>query len=258
MASQELFPDIRLLGIFAIGAIVMRSAGCVINDIIDRKIDAEVARTKGRPLASGALSLRNALWLLLMLLVAGAVILNSLNINAIAFSLMFFIPVFIYPFMKRIMAWPQIFLGITFNAGAIIGWVAVTGSISYPAIAIYVAGFFWTLGYDTIYAHQDKKDDSKIGVKSSALSMNEKTKMFVSLFYLAMVIFLMIAGRLVFNYHNVLYYFSLLIALVHLIWQVKAVDLDNPDDCMRKFRSNAKFGWIVFIGILLEKSLFYF
>jgi len=258
MATQKPMPDIYLLSVFAIGAVIMRSAGCIINDIIDREIDKKVERTKNRPLASGMLSLKNALWLLVLLLTVAAIILISLNNIAIIAAILAFIPVLIYPYMKRIMPWPQIFLGFTFNAGAIVGWAAATETITYPALAIYLAGFFWTLGYDTIYAHQDRLHDEKIGVKSSAVSMRDKTKIFLSIFYLIMIILLMFAGSMVFHGHNLIYYSGLMLALVHLLWQIKALDINNPADCMKKFKSNASFGWIIFLGILLEKSLTYF
>lgn len=257
MATEKPFPDIYLLGLFAIGAIAMRSAGCIINDIIDRDIDAKVERTKNRPLASGALSVMNAAWLAVVLITFSCVILYYLNWPARIASVLFFIPVIIYPFMKRIIPWPQVFLGLTFNAGGVVGWAAAKGAIEYPALAIYAAGFFWTLGYDTIYAHQDKKYDRKIGVKSTAISMNNNTKPFVAVFYLLMIIFLMIAGSLAFPHHNLVFYGSLILALMQLLWQIKTVNLDDPRDCMRKFKSNSFFGFIIFAGILIEKTLSY-
>ncbi len=251
-------PDIFLLAIFALGAIIMRGAGCVVNDIIDRKIDAQIERTKNRPLASGKLSLLNAYSLLAILLSIGLFILYKLNNLAVILSLIFFIPVLIYPFMKRIMAYPQIFLALTFNSGAIIGWAAVTNSVEFPAIILYFACIFWTIGYDTIYAHQDKNDDEKIGVKSSALSLRGKTRLFVTIFYLIMTVLLLIVGIITFTEHSIIYYIAVFLALIHLIWQIRFVNLDDPNDCMKKFCSNSWLGGIIFLGILIEGILTYY
>jgi len=255
LSSASSYPDFYLLALFALGAIVMRGAGCVINDIIDREIDAKVARTKNRPLASGRLSLKEAFIFLAILLLIGLFIISQLNIFSIIAGFIFFIPVVIYPFMKRYIPWPQVVLGFTFNAGAIIGWTAVTGRIEEPAVLLYIGSLFWTIGYDTIYAHQDKKYDEQIGVKSTAVAMRDNTKIFVTLFYLLTIIFFTIAGSMVFQSHNIIFYSSMIIALAHLMWQVRTVNLDNPTDCMNKFRSNKYFGWIVFTGIIMEKML---
>ena len=257
LASNSATPDLYLLAVFALGAIVMRGLGCVINDIIDRDVDSQVERTKNRPLANGDLSLTAAYWLIFILAVVGITILINLNTLAIMLGLIIVFPIIIYPYMKRIMAWPQVFLALIFNFGALMGWAAVTNDVDIPALSLYAAGIFWTLGYDTIYAHQDRKSDEKIGIKSTAVSMQEKTKAYVSIFYLAMIVFLLIAGTSVFSYHNVVYYFSLILALGHLLWQIKTVDLDNPKDCMKKFKSNTVLGWIVFLGIIFENMLTY-
>ncbi len=250
MATENVRQALPLLVLFAPGAVIMRGAGCIINDIIDRKIDAQVERTRNRPLASGELGLHHAFGLLAVLLVLGLVILLQLNSTAIIYGLVFFIPVVIYPFMKRYIAWPQAFLGITFNAGAIIGWAAVAGELEPPALLLYAACFFWTLGYDTIYAHQDRKYDAEIGVKSTAVSMGRHTKKYLALFYVIMVVLLFIAGRLAYDGYNYIYISGLVLAAIHLAWQVLSVNLDKPEDCMRKFRSNGHFGWIVFIAIV--------
>ncbi len=256
LTTQSHFPSLTLLGLFLLGAIVMRGAGCVINDIIDRKIDAQVVRTKNRPLASGALTLSDALILLAILCFIGLFVLVNLNIAAIIIGFLFFIPVCVYPFMKRWIAWPQIFLGLTFNAGAVVGWAAVSGwEIPLSALILYLSGIFWTLGYDTIYAHQDKKDDMRIGVKSTAVNMREKTKSYIYAFYLIEIMLLIVVGWLVFTVPPYVFYGGVGVAFGHLMWQVKSADLDNPMDCMNKFKSNVMFGWIVFFAIVGEKYI---
>ncbi len=249
------FPSPYLLALFGLGAVAMRSAGCVINDMIDRKIDAQVERTRMRPLASGLLTMRDAAWLLVMLLVVAGVVAWNLNRLAQVLSLLFFIPVLMYPLMKRVMPWPQIFLGFTFNAGAIIGWAATAGEVPPAAWILYAACWFWTLGYDTIYAHQDKRDDARIGVKSTAVAMGERTRSFVTAFYLCMAVLLARAGLKTFPQPMLVFYVSLVLAILHLLWQIRKVDLGNPQDCMRKFRSNARFGWIIFLGIVAQKII---
>lgn len=253
LAYQGTQPPLFLLALFAIGAVAMRGAGCVINDIVDRKIDAQVERTKNRPLASGQLSVQVAYWLLAGLLAIGLVVLFYLNHMAVSLSLFYMILVMFYPFMKRLIGWPQLFLAITFNAGAMIGWAAAKGDIDTAAWLLYGAGMLWTLGYDTIYAHQDKKDDARIGVKSSAVSMGSYTKHFVTLFYLLMILLLAITGHRVLERNLMMYDIGLLIALLHLMAQVKLVNLDKPASCMRTFRSNGWFGWIIFLAIMLAR-----
>lgn len=254
LASPNIVNDSYFLAIFLIGAIAMRGAGCIINDIIDRKIDAQVERTKNRPLASGELSVFNAIILLLLLLLIGLFVMLQLNIEGIIISLVAFVMAIIYPTMKRLIAWPQIFLALTFNLGALIGWVTITsGSIELPAILLYLSGIFWTLGYDTIYAHQDKKDDVNIGVKSTAVSMKGESKKYVSIFYIFMIILTFVAASFSFPETPIFLYLFLMLALLQLLWQIKMVDLDNPEDCMKKFKSNIFLGFIIFIGIVVQK-----
>jgi 4-hydroxybenzoate polyprenyltransferase len=192
--------------LFAVGAVVMRSAGCIINDIWDRKIDVRVARTKNRPIASGDVSIKQAFSVLFLLLFAGLGVLISLKLYVIILGFIFTIPVVVYPLMKRIMPIPQLFLGLTFNAGVLMGYVQVMGEITLPAVLLYFAGVFWTLGYDTIYAMQDKDDDALIGVGSSALLFGEHVQKIVAAFFAVMFILLMIIGFIK-NYS--VYYFVL-------------------------------------------------
>jgi len=254
LASNNIVNDGFYLVIFLVGSIAMRGAGCIINDIIDRDIDAKVERTKNRPLASGELKVINAVVLLIILLLIGLYVMLQLNKTAIIISLIAFVMAIIYPTMKRIIAWPQIFLAITFNLGALIGWSTVSnGELSAPAFMLYAAGIFWTLGYDTIYAHQDKKDDINIGVKSTAVSMKGNTKKFVGLFYITMIGFIYLSANASFMQDPIILYLFILVALSQLLWQVIVVNLDSPEDCMKKFKSNMYFGSIIFLGIVVQK-----
>jgi 4-hydroxybenzoate polyprenyltransferase len=249
LASQEL-PPLFLLTLFAMGAVVMRSAGCVINDIADRDFDKHVERTRSRPLASGALSVNQAINLLIMLIMIAAIIAFVLGWQVFLWSALALPLVVTYPFMKRISWWPQLFLGFTFNWGALLGWVVVRGSIELPALLLYAGGVFWTLGYDTIYAHQDKLDDARIGVKSTALRLGVKTKPAVKLFYLLAVVLWALAGWVA--QANLLFFACLALAQLHLGWQVCHVDLDNPSSARKVFVSNVRLGAIVFAGTLLS------
>jgi 4-hydroxybenzoate polyprenyltransferase len=219
--------------------------------MVDRDIDAKVARTATRPRASGRLSLAQAFAFLGLQLAIGLVILLQLSATAIWLGVASLILVAVYPFMKRITWWPQAFLGLTFNWGALMGWAAVRDEVAWPAILLYAAGFFWTLSYDTIYAHQDKEDDTLIGVKSTALKLGKDTKAWLLGFDAAMLVLLVIAGA------NAgigwIYYLAVLAVAVHLKWQQANVDLDNPQDCLAKFRSNRVIGWILLAGIVLGR-----
>src|SRR5258707_12354934 len=179
------WPDWRLMAMFGVGAVVMRGAGCTLNDIIDRDFDASLARPRTRLLASGAVSLRQVFAFLGLQLALGAAVLLSLDRLAIALGLAVLLLIATYPLMKRVTYWPQFFLGLNFNWGALMGWAAATGSLGVAAFLLYVGGIAWTLGYDTIYAHQDKEDDALIGVKSSALALGRRTRPCLFLFYAA-------------------------------------------------------------------------
>jgi 4-hydroxybenzoate polyprenyltransferase len=240
--------------LFAIGAIVMRGAGCTYNDIVDREFDAKVARTALRPIPSGQVSVRQAVVFLAAQLLAGLAVLWLLTLGR-AFVFILGVAalalVFTYPLMKRITYWPQLFLGLTFNWGALMGWASVTGGLALPAFALYAGGIAWTLHYDTIYAHQDKDDDALVGVKSTALALGAATKRWLVGFSVAAV--LLFAVALV----GVGWPAWIALALVacHLAWQIVAVDLDDPADCLAKFRSNRWIGWILLIGIIVGPLL---
>jgi 4-hydroxybenzoate polyprenyltransferase len=246
--AAERWPDWRLLLMFGIGAITMRGAGCTLNDIADRHYDAQVARTRLRPLPSGAVSVRQA-WLFLALQLAiGAAVLLSLNQASILLGIAVLGLIGTYPFMKRITYWPQLFLGLNFNWGALIGWTAVTGALAGPSFLLYIGGIFWTLGYDTIYAHQDKEDDARIGVKSAALALGARTRPFLFAFYAAALALWAAPGISVDL--GVLFWAGLAGAGLQLYWQAAYVNVDNPADCLVKFRSNRITGWLLLIGIV--------
>jgi 4-hydroxybenzoate polyprenyltransferase len=234
--------------LFAIGSLVMRGAGCTWNDILDRDFDARVARTATRPIPSGAISVRQAFAFLALQALIGLGVLLFFNGFTILLAISSLLLVAIYPLMKRVTYWPQAFLGLTFNWGALVGWAAVTGGLQTPALLLYAAGFFWTLGYDTIYAHQDKEDDVLIGVKSSALRLGENTRPWLWIFYAVTVALLAATFRAAALRWPA---FALLaLAAAQLGYQAATVKLDDPKDCLAKFKSNRLAGLLVLAAIL--------
>jgi 4-hydroxybenzoate polyprenyltransferase len=239
--------------LFAVGAVVMRGAGCVINDLLDRKYDRLVERTASRPLASGEVSIGQATLFLAALLAVGLVILLTLNHFAFwlgALSLLLIVP---YPLMKRITHWPQLWLGFTFNWGALLGYAAVTGHLSIKPILLYAGGVFWTLGYDTIYALQDIEDDAVVGVKSTALRFGNDTPLWLMRFYSAALALFALAGLV--SGLRLVFILGILAAGAHLAWQVRTLRMDDPADCLAKFKSNQIFGLILLAAIILDRAL---
>lgn len=241
--------DYVLLLLFACGAIVMRAAGCIINDLWDRELDKKVERTKGRPLAAGTVTPLQASLFLISLLFIGLLILQQLFFVTILLGFMAVPLIILYPLMKRITWWPQAFLGITFNFGALMGWSAVTGVVGLPALLLYAGGFFWTLGYDTAYAHQDKDDDIKAGIKSSALKLGNKSKKWVMVFYgLALLItalsfFVAEAGWL-----SIL---ALLAPAFYFMPRLRNWVPDDHNESLALFKDNKNIGLLVFLASLL-------
>jgi 4-hydroxybenzoate polyprenyltransferase len=246
--ASSWWPDPLLLILFAVGAIVMRGAGCTLNDIADRHYDAQVARTRLRPLPSGALTVRHAILFLVVQLAAGAAVLFSLNQTSVVLGLGVLGLIGTYPFMKRVTYWPQIFLGLNFNWGALLGWTAVTGALAWPPVLLYLGGVFWTVGYDTIYAHQDKEDDLRIGVKSSAIALGSQTRPWLLGFYI--VALLLWAGAGFAAGLGSLFWAGLAGSALQLAWQAARVAIDDPADCLAKFRSNRAVGWLMLGGIV--------
>src|SRR3954454_13986210 len=216
LASQR-WPDPLLLVLFAIGAVAMRGAGCTLNDIADRDYDGQVARTRLRPLPSGAISVRQGVVFLLLQLTIGAAVLLSLNLTTILLGAAVLVLIGIYPFMKRVTYWPQVFLGLNFNWGALVGWTAVTGALAWPPLLLYVGGVFWTVGYDTIYAHQDNEDDIRIGVKSSAIALGVHTRPWLFAFYGAALLMWGAAGHAAGL--GAIFWVGLAAAAAQLAWQ---------------------------------------
>ena len=239
--------------LFGIGAVLMRAAGCVINDLWDRKYDAHVERTTGRPLASGDLSPKQALFFLAGLLGLSLLILVQFNTLTILLGFLALVPVILYPLAKRFIFWPQAVLGLTFNFSALMGWTAVQYGLTPAAFLIFGGAFFWTMGYDTIYAHQDKEDDARLGLKSTALKLGARSREWVAGFYalswllLVCGIYAAGAGKWAVP--------ALIPAGAHLIWQVESWDFDAPDNCLKRFRSNRDAGLLVLAGIAAAFAL---
>lgn len=240
-----------LLPLFLLGAFAMRGAGCTVNDIVDRELDGHVARTATRPLPSGRLGLKEAVAFVFAQCAVGLVVLMSLNPTAQLVGWLSVPLVVVYPFMKRVTWWPQAFLGIAFNWGALVGYTAATGSLEAPALWLYAAGIAWTLGYDTIYAHQDKEDDALVGIKSTARLFGSRSRVWIAGFYTAMVVLLgaaLVAAGAGWPGHAGLAAVALLLAR-----QVGGADFDDGGDCLRRFRSNRDVGFVVFAALLLGR-----
>ena len=246
----ELVP-ISFFILFFIGSIIMRGAGCTWNDFLDKDYDKSVKRTKDRPLASSKIKITTAIFFLIIQLFVGLLILIQFNKLTIIFGCLSLIPVFIYPLMKRITWWPQVFLGITFNWGALLGWMSVSNNFSsvYP-LFLYIACIFWTIGYDTIYAHQDKDDDLLLNLKSSAIKLGENTKYAMLIFY---SIFFIIFAVILLNLSNsLIIHIAILSLLVHLVSQIIYLDIDNSERCLKIFKSNNLLGVQISFFLILE------
>jgi len=234
---------------FALGAFAMRSAGCVWNDIVDRDLDAEVERTRLRPLASGRVSLGGAVALLVGMSLIGLLVLLQLDRTAQLVALASLAPVAAYPFMKRITWWPQAWLGLVFSWGALVGWPAVTGRIEPPALLLYAGAIFWVIGYDTIYALQDKEDDALVGVKSSALALGPRARLGIAICYALALVFWLAAIRTV--RPEALALAALGPLALHLVWQAAALRQEDGADALAKFRSNRFAGFLLFLACLV-------
>jgi 4-hydroxybenzoate polyprenyltransferase len=246
------WPDPWLVALFAVGAVVMRGAGCVINDLWDRDIDRRVARTAARPLAAGAVTPFRALAFLAALLAAGLLILLQLHPLAIALGVASLAPIAVYPLMKRVTWWPQAFLGVTFNWGVPMGYAAAAGTLDAAALVLYAAAVFWTLGYDTIYAHQDREDDALIGMRSTARLFGERTRPFLALCYVATVLLIAVSGVLAGL--SAWFFAALLVPALLLARQVAALDIHDAARCGRLFRANREVGLAVTAALVLGRA----
>ena len=245
---EEILQNIFLFIIFILGAFIMRSAGCVINDIFDRNIDIKVDRTKSRPLADKSISLHESIVIFITLSSMGLCILLSLNTLSIKVGLLSFILLIIYPLTKRITYWPQLFLALTFNIGVLIGYAAITNILPFEIYFLYAAGIFWTLGYDTIYAYQDIDDDISIGVKSTAILFKDSAKYWISSFYILMSSNLLIFGLL--SSQEMIYFLLLILILFHQLFQIYKLDIKRPEVCLAIFKSNKYLGLLVCLVLL--------
>jgi len=244
-------PDFRLLGLFAIGAVAMRGAGCTFNDIVDRDFDGRVERTRSRPIPSGAVSVKQAWAFLVLQCLIGLAVLLALSPLAILLGISSLAIVAAYPFMKRITYWPQFVLGLAFNWGALMGYAAATDHLALAPVLLYLGSIAWTIGYDTIYAHQDKDDDALIGVKSTALRFGAATHRWMWMFYGAMSITLVAVG--ISGALGPIYFAGVALAIAHLVWQIRSLVIDDAALCLKLFRSNRDFGLIVFAAIMVDR-----
>ena len=240
------------LTLFFLGSVLMRSAGCIVNDILDREFDKRVERTKDRPLASGKISWKLALIYALILCLIAFVVLLNFNLFTIILALGSMPLAFTYPLMKRYTYWPQLFLGVTFNYGLILGWTSFSEQISFIPLLFYFGAIFWTLGYDTIYGYQDIKDDEIIGLKSTSIKFKKNSKLFLFICYLIFILCFFVGGY--FSNFNHMYFLLLTFPIIHLFgYQIRSFKSDNPEGCLAIFKSNNNFGLIILLTILAGK-----
>jgi len=250
--SKEISTYILYLILFLLGAILMRSAGCIVNDIIDRNFDKKVFRTKDRPIASGKVSVKLGITYTFILCLLAFFVLINFNILTIILALGSMPLAFTYPLMKRYTYWPQLFLGITFNYGLILGWTSINNEINLIPIIFYIGAIFWTLGYDTIYGFQDIKDDEIIGLKSTSIKFKTNAKTFLFICYFILTLSFIFGGYLMeFKFY---YYIFFILPVIHLfLYQFKLFNQENPANCLKGFKSNNLLGFIIFLNILIGK-----
>jgi 4-hydroxybenzoate polyprenyltransferase len=253
VAAHARGPNPWHIALFFIGAFAMRGAGCTWNDIVDRDLDGSVERTRSRPIPSGQVSVAQAALFLVLQALVGFAVLISFNSFTIGLGIASLAIVLVYPFMKRITYWPQIVLGLAFSWGALMGWAGAFGRLDWPALLLYAGSISWVIGYDTIYAHQDRDDDALIGIKSTALLFGERTKPMLALSYGLAVILIGAAG---YGAHaGFVFALGLLAFAAHLGWQIARLDISNPDNCLAVFKSDRDAGLILFAGLLLDAAL---
>ncbi len=256
IGSGKPYPRLDYLLLFAIGAFVMRASGCAFNDYVDRDIDAKVQRTAKRPLPSGQISPAMALVFVVATALIGLAVLLQFNTFTIFLAILSLPVVAAYPFAKRVTPFPQFVLGMVFSWGALVGWASIKGSLGVPAIILFAGGVLWTVGYDTIYAHQDKEDDALLGLGSTALNFGEDTVSYVGVLYLSAVALWLLAGAMA-GMH-LIYYLALTLVFLQMSWQVSTLAIDDPVNCLRRFRSNRDVGIAVFLGLVADMTLSWF
>tara|TARA_B100000315_G_C14440623_1_gene524518 strand:- start:112 stop:981 length:870 start_codon:yes stop_codon:yes gene_type:complete len=250
--NGEIITYFKYLTLFFLGSIIMRSAGCIVNDITDKEFDKKVQRTKNRPVASGKISVKLAWSYTLTLCFFAFLILINFNLFTIVLAIGSIPFAFTYPLMKRFTYWPQFFLGITFNYGIILGWVSINGDLNLAPVILYIGAIFWTLGYDTIYGFQDIKDDEIIGLKSTSIKFKKKPSLLLISCYLITIICLLAIGTIM--KFNFIFYIFLTIPFLHLFfYQIKYLNIEIPENCLKIFKSNNILGFLIFINLLLGK-----
>ena len=253
IAADNAALNLLHIPLFFIGAFAMRGAGCTWNDIVDRDLDRSVERTRSRPIPSGQVSVFQAMMFLVLQALIGFVVLISFNAFTIGLGVASLAIIAVYPFMKRVTYWPQIVLGLAFSWGALMGWAAAFGRLDLPALLLYAGSIAWVIGYDTIYAHQDREDDALIGIKSTALLFGDRTKPMLGVFYTVAVIFLGAAGF--FAGAGPIFALGLLAFAAQLAWQIVRLDIADPDRCLALFKSNRDAGLILFAALLLDAAM---
>jgi 4-hydroxybenzoate polyprenyltransferase len=253
VAAHRALPNLLHIALFFLGAFAMRGAGCTWNDIVDRDLDRSVERTRSRPIPSGQVTARQALVFLVAQALVGLAVLLSFNAFTIGLGVASLLIIAVYPFMKRITYWPQIVLGLAFSWGALMGWAAAFGRLDAPALLLYAGSIAWVIGYDTIYAHQDRDDDALIGIKSTALLFGERTKRMLAVFYGLAVILIGAAGFLAGG--GIAFWFGLLAFAAHLAWQIFRLDIHDPDLCLMLFKSDRDAGLILFAGLVIDAAI---
>jgi 4-hydroxybenzoate polyprenyltransferase len=245
-------PGIWHIMLFFIGAFAMRGAGCTWNDLVDRNLDGLVERTRSRPIPSGQVTVTQATAFMVAQALIGLAVLLQFNRFTVMCGIASLIVVVIYPFMKRITYWPQVTLGLAFSWGALMGWPATFARLDWPAIVLYAGSISWVIGYDTIYAHQDREDDALIGIKSTAILFGQSTKRMLLVFYTLAAVLIAIAGALAGA--GVVFKLGLAAFSLHLAWQIVRLDIDDPALCLKLFKSNRDAGLILFAGMVLDAT----
>ena len=253
VSNGQPYPDVWMLTLFAVGALVMRGAGCAYNDYVDREFDARVQRTASRPIPSGQMTPEAALMFAMALAFVGFFVLIWFNMFTVLLGIASLGLVAIYPYMKRLTYWPQAVLGLAFNWGALMGWAAVKGSLDWPPLLLYAGSVLWTIGYDTIYAHQDTEDDLMLGLKSTALTFGDDTPFWVGSFYVGALLLWIAAGFLAGT--HLVFFFGVALVGLQMAWQVSTLNIADAENCLRRFRANRDVGAAIFLALVTDTLL---